>query len=171
MAYTPCAQHPLGCSADFVFVLAPMPIPPRWPESVFFPVEDFMRMSMEYTPSTDLCASLAISEIIERTKTDIVATTEHQFTPAGVTLAYVLSSSHLAAHTYPERNSIVISVNMCSEEAVAALEQMNRKFWLNFFREQNIALDSCTVRFDYIKHEGGTGCRGLVKRTLRELFS
>lgn len=65
----------------------------------------------------------------------------------------------------------MISVNMCSEEAVAALEQMNRKFWLNFFREQNIALDSCTVRFDYIKHEGGTGCLGWVKRTLRELFS
>lgn len=170
MAYKPCKHHPLGCSADFVFVLEPLPLhaPQRGPMPYgYMPMLWFGDDNMD----NDLCAALVVAEIIERTGTEVVAQTEHQFTPAGITVAYVLSSSHLVVHTYPERQSIVVSVNVCSEDAVAAVKKMDVAYWRSFFDENNIRLDSCTVRFNYIKHEGGTGCLGWVKRTLRELFS
>lgn len=39
----------------------------------------------------------------------------HPFSPCGLTLVYVLSESHLAIHTWPERKVLHIDLVTCSE--------------------------------------------------------
>jgi len=38
----------------------------------------------------------------------------HEFEPSGVTLVYILSQSHLAIHTWPERKTIHVDLLSCS---------------------------------------------------------
>lgn len=41
---------------------------------------------------------------------------KHQFEPIGATIIYLLSESHLSAHTYPEHNYIAIDLYCCNPD-------------------------------------------------------
>jgi len=40
---------------------------------------------------------------------------EHQFSPQGCSLVYLLSESHISVHTFPEKNYIAMDVYTCRE--------------------------------------------------------
>ena len=40
---------------------------------------------------------------------------EHQFTPQGCSLVYLLSESHISVHTFPEKNYIAMDIYTCRE--------------------------------------------------------
>lgn len=42
---------------------------------------------------------------------------EHQFTPQGCSLVYLLSESHLSVHTFPEKKYIAMDVYTCRDYA------------------------------------------------------
>lgn len=47
---------------------------------------------------------------------DILNHVEHFFKPYGYTSVWLLSESHLAIHTFPERNRTYIELSSCNEE-------------------------------------------------------
>ncbi len=57
-----------------------------------------------------------IEKIKEVCKLKVVAKCEHQFTPIGVTMLYLMSESHLTIHTYPEKRRVVLILNTCNAE-------------------------------------------------------
>lgn len=48
-------------------------------------------------------------------KLNIVEKSHFVFDPVGITVVYILSESHLAVHTFPEKNLICIDLFTCSE--------------------------------------------------------
>jgi S-adenosylmethionine decarboxylase proenzyme len=40
---------------------------------------------------------------------------EHQFSPQGCSLVYLLSESHISVHTFPEKNYIAMDIYTCRE--------------------------------------------------------
>lgn len=48
-------------------------------------------------------------------KLNVVEKSSFTFDPVGITLVYILSESHLAVHTFPEKNLICIDLFTCSE--------------------------------------------------------
>lgn len=54
--------------------------------------------------------------LIESLGVDIVAKTKHIFEPQGITLIYVLTSSHMAIHSWPENNFLHVDLIICSEK-------------------------------------------------------
>ena len=57
-------------------------------------------------------------EIIKSLALTVVKKTSHFFYPQGVTLAYILSESHLLIHTWPEFNTIHVDLVVCSYRTV-----------------------------------------------------
>ncbi len=53
--------------------------------------------------------------LIESLKVGIVGKTKHLFEPQGVTLIYILTSSHMAIHSWPENDFLHIDLIICSE--------------------------------------------------------
>ena len=54
----------------------------------------------------------------------VLSCAHHTFTPQGVSLALILSESHLAAHTWPEAGGAYVTATSCSpasKEAVTAV--------------------------------------------------
>ncbi len=45
----------------------------------------------------------------------ILDTLEHRFTPQGLTYILLLSQSHLVVHTWPEYNTLVLDLFVCSD--------------------------------------------------------
>jgi len=45
----------------------------------------------------------------------ILGKLEHQFTPQGCSLVYLLSESHISVHTFPEKNYIAMDIYTCRE--------------------------------------------------------
>lgn len=45
----------------------------------------------------------------------VVNKMSHIFSPAGITMGYILSQSHLIIHTYPENGIIHVDLVMCSD--------------------------------------------------------
>jgi S-adenosylmethionine decarboxylase len=45
----------------------------------------------------------------------VLSKNEHQFTPFGLTILYLLSESHLSIHTFPERNYFAFDLYTCRE--------------------------------------------------------
>lgn len=56
-----------------------------------------------------------IEKFIEKLKLEVVNYTSHNFRPQGATLIYILSSSHLIVHTWPEDNYLHIDLLVCSK--------------------------------------------------------
>ena len=52
--------------------------------------------------------------------------TKHRFQPHGCTALWLLSESHLAIHTFPERNKAYIELSSC-------VKQPYSKFLINFY--------------------------------------
>ena len=55
-----------------------------------------------------------MEKIIENCKLNVVGKCEHQFTPYGATMLYLLSESHLTIHTYPEKKACSINIYTCN---------------------------------------------------------
>lgn len=53
--------------------------------------------------------------LIEKLEIRTLKNTEYLFKPQGITLIYIISSSHLAVHTWPENNYIHIELLTCSK--------------------------------------------------------
>lgn len=75
--------------------------------------------------------NLASCEFVEQ-KLDILANelnlsvvnrVEHNFSPHGATIVYVLSTSHLAVHTWPENNYAHVDLFVCQEISLKDIEQ------------------------------------------------
>src|SRR3990167_3714614 len=64
----------------------------------------------------------AAQKIIKSLALTVVKKTSHLFYPQGVTLAYILSESHLLIHTWPEFNTIHIDLVICSYRGIDEFE-------------------------------------------------
>lgn len=53
-------------------------------------------------------------EIINHLNLKVVKKTSHLFSPKGITLAYILSESHLIIHTWPEFTTVHIDMVTCT---------------------------------------------------------
>ena len=54
--------------------------------------------------------------IIKNMKLTVVGEIHNQFQPVGATCLYLLSESHLSAHSYPELRYLAIDLYHCSDE-------------------------------------------------------
>lgn len=61
-------------------------------------------------------------EIINDLDLKVVKKISHLFHPKGVTLAYILSESHLLIHTWPESNMVHIDLVTCSYREIKEFE-------------------------------------------------
>lgn len=61
-------------------------------------------------------------EIINDLDLKVVKKISHLFHPRGVTLAYILSESHLLIHTWPESNIVHIDLVTCSYRGIKEFE-------------------------------------------------
>jgi S-adenosylmethionine decarboxylase len=91
----------------------------------------------------------SIEEIAEDLITDldlnVVKKMAHTFHPAGTTLAYILSESHLLIHTWPELGTIHIDLVTCSYRSEKEFESSLKAA----FSEQNIkSIEIKSVNFD-----------------------
>jgi len=55
-----------------------------------------------------------MEKIIENCKLNVVGKCEHQFSPYGATMLYLLSESHLTVHTYVKERSCSINLYTCN---------------------------------------------------------
>ena len=55
-----------------------------------------------------------MKKIIENCKLNVVGKCEHQFTPYGATILYLLTESHLTIHTYFEEKACSINLYTCN---------------------------------------------------------
>ena len=46
----------------------------------------------------------------------VVKKAKYQFSPYGVSLAYILTTSHMCIHTFPEKESFTMDVFTCQED-------------------------------------------------------
>lgn len=56
----------------------------------------------------------------------VVKKMSHIFSPAGITLGYILSQSHLVVHTYPESGIIHVDLVMCANRSEREFENSLR---------------------------------------------
>jgi S-adenosylmethionine decarboxylase proenzyme len=45
----------------------------------------------------------------------VLGTLEHQFTPHGCSVVYLLAESHISVHTFPEKNYIAMDIYTCRD--------------------------------------------------------
>jgi S-adenosylmethionine decarboxylase proenzyme len=55
----------------------------------------------------------SVEELISRLGLKVVKKDKHDFSPKGTTAFFILSSSHLAVHTWPENNYIHLDLITC----------------------------------------------------------
>ncbi len=79
-------------------------------------------------------------EILNDMDLKVVKKVSHLFYPKGITLAYVLSESHLLVHTWPEFATVHIDLVTCSYRAMKEFKSSVN----SAFSEENI--DSLTVK-------------------------
>lgn len=70
----------------------------------------------------DKLASLQkiVKLVATENKLDVKAEAGHQFEPTGASVTYILGSSHLMVHTWPEFKSMTIDVHMCNRDALTS---------------------------------------------------
>ena len=54
--------------------------------------------------------------LLEKSGFQVVGFTENHFTPQGYTCVWILAESHLALHTFPEKEMTYLELSSCSEE-------------------------------------------------------
>lgn len=59
----------------------------------------------------------------------IVDRIEHQFSPHGISILFLLAESHFSCHTYPEHNRIAFDLYTCrdSEDLDVIADRLNRE--------------------------------------------
>lgn len=55
-----------------------------------------------------------IASLIDKLDIRVLKNVEHLFQPQGISLLYIISSSHMVIHTWPENNYIHIELLTCS---------------------------------------------------------
>ena len=55
-------------------------------------------------------------KLLDQSGFHIVGFIEHHFFPQGYSALYLLTESHLAIHTFPEKNKTYIELSSCSKE-------------------------------------------------------
>lgn len=107
-----------------------------WPEINQFVVA----VQTEDFPETEIKIKKIASMLVGKLKLTKVNEFIHPFSPYGLTLVYVLSESHLAIHTWPERKVLHIDLVTCSkldrrevEGAIKSIFNPDKSFfeWLN----------------------------------------
>lgn len=66
------------------------------------------------TNSVELCRHFA--KLLNKSGFSVLDVTEHHFTPQGYTALFLLSESHFAIHTFPERGKTYIELTSCVEK-------------------------------------------------------
>ena len=56
-----------------------------------------------------------VDAICEEQSFSVLGKLEHQFTPQGCSLVYLLSESHISVHTFPEKHYIAMDIYTCRE--------------------------------------------------------
>jgi S-adenosylmethionine decarboxylase len=79
----------------------------------------FKHYVVELTANSDNLNSIEwlkqkVEMMLSQLKIKHVKNIYHQFTPVGISLVYILSSSHIAIHTWPENNYLHIDLVTCS---------------------------------------------------------
>jgi S-adenosylmethionine/arginine decarboxylase-like enzyme len=69
----------------------------------------------EEFPASEEELCLLADKMVEKLSLVVVDKFVHRFSPYGLTLVYVLSQSHLAIHSWPERKVLHIDLVTCSE--------------------------------------------------------
>ncbi|HZX12120.1 MAG TPA: S-adenosylmethionine decarboxylase [Candidatus Nanoarchaeia archaeon] len=83
-----------------------------------------------------------IKKFIEELNLTVVKTVEHEFTPHGLTCVFILSSSHLIAHTWPEHNYLHLDLFSCLNRIDESLPNKIVKCFGNNYRVRRINYDS-----------------------------
>lgn len=73
---------------------------------------EFYGVSYEKINSLDFMENLLVKGV-EATKATICGTSIKKFKPYGLTILILLSESHVAIHTYPEKGSIFFDIFTC----------------------------------------------------------
>ncbi|AYE37120.1 spermidine synthase (plasmid) [Borrelia turcica IST7] len=55
-------------------------------------------------------------KLLIKSKFKILNKREHKFVPYGLTVLFLLAESHLAIHTFPEKNKTYIELTSCVDE-------------------------------------------------------
>ena len=76
----------------------------------------------------------------------VVKKMSHIFSPAGITLAYILSQSHLILHTYPENSVIHVDLVMCAKRSKKEFEKSLR-YALHNYVVYSIKVKTIDLRF------------------------
>lgn len=75
--------------------------------------------------------------IIEGLKLTVIRKSSYTYQPAGITLVYILSQSHLVIHTWPEYRSVHVDLLSCvflrKEEVVRMLREIFTPFGIERF--------------------------------------
>ena len=61
---------------------------------------------------------------IKKHTLDVKKTDGHQFEPKGASLYYILGSSHLVVHTWPEVNKATLDLHQCSKDNIAVSKKV-----------------------------------------------
>ena len=59
-----------------------------------------------------------LKEVLKEKKVDVREEIGHQFEKSGASVVYILGSSHLAVHTWPEKKSMTVDLHMCSTDSI-----------------------------------------------------
>ena len=68
-----------------------------------------------YLCDTDELISDFFDPLADHLDLHVVKKAKYQFKPYGVSLAYVLTTSHMCIHTFPEKESFTLDVFTCDE--------------------------------------------------------
>lgn len=79
-----------------------------------------------------------VEKFIKRLKEKVVYQTSYNFTPHGTTLIFVLASSHLIVHTWPENNYLHLDLLTCSHSIIRPA--VLSKYIKVLFKEKNFEI-------------------------------
>ena len=83
-----------------------------------------------------------VSNAVEKEKFKVLTTTNYNFNP-GITMTGVISESHLAIHTYPEHNSLVLDLYACSGYKEVGIEAI--KYITETLRPESVIVGPVSV--------------------------
>ena len=70
-----------------------------------------------------------VESFVKKINLTIVKTVEHDFTPYGATKLFILSSSHLAVHTWPENEYMHLDLLVCSEISEESISRASEEIF------------------------------------------
>ncbi|MEM0142550.1 MAG: adenosylmethionine decarboxylase [Candidatus Parvarchaeum sp.] len=78
-------------------------------------IVDYFGVNINYLEKYDKLKSL-FDEVLMRTKLGVVNSLFYNFEVAGCSGIYLLKTSHLSFHTFPERNILALDVYTCGDK-------------------------------------------------------